>query len=167
MPYTAWDVVAFEQPTAAKWNQLGENDAGFKDGSNINAGAITVVKRSGGFFIGEISGATLGSTGNKAITGVGFTPKLVRFTIRVSGTSSSAFILSFGAMTATSQFYTSGAGDGTNAFRAGLISACIGWSTAGGTLSLLASYVSMDADGFTINVSTAGTTFAVAYEAYA
>jgi hypothetical protein len=38
--YTAWSVVFGEQPTAAKWNQLGENDAGFKDGTNIDAGAI-------------------------------------------------------------------------------------------------------------------------------
>lgn len=41
MAYTAWSVVYGEQPTAAKWNQLGTNDAGFKDGTNIDAGAIT------------------------------------------------------------------------------------------------------------------------------
>lgn len=41
MAYTAWSVVYGEQPTAAKWNQLGANDAGFKDGTNIDAGAIT------------------------------------------------------------------------------------------------------------------------------
>ena len=40
MAYTAWSVVYGEQPTAAKWNQLGANDAGFKDGTNIDAGAI-------------------------------------------------------------------------------------------------------------------------------
>lgn len=38
--YTAWSVVFGEQPTAAKWNQLGTNDAGFKDGSNIDDGVI-------------------------------------------------------------------------------------------------------------------------------
>lgn len=36
MAYTAWSVVFGEQPTAAKWNQLGENDAGFKDGTNFD-----------------------------------------------------------------------------------------------------------------------------------
>ena len=36
MAYTAWSVVYGEQPTAAKWNQLGTNDAGFKDGTNID-----------------------------------------------------------------------------------------------------------------------------------
>lgn len=40
MAYTAWSVVYGEQPTAAKWNQLGTNDAGFKDGTNIDTGAI-------------------------------------------------------------------------------------------------------------------------------
>lgn len=36
MAYTAWSVVFGEQPTAAKWNQLGTNDAGFKDGTNFD-----------------------------------------------------------------------------------------------------------------------------------
>lgn len=40
MSYTAWSVVFGEQPTAAKWNQLGANDAGFKDGTNIDNLAI-------------------------------------------------------------------------------------------------------------------------------
>jgi hypothetical protein len=40
MSYTAWSVVFGEQPTAAKWNQLGANDAGFKDGTNIDNDAI-------------------------------------------------------------------------------------------------------------------------------
>lgn len=40
MAYTAWSVVFGEQPTAAKWNQLGANDAGFKDGTNIDNNAI-------------------------------------------------------------------------------------------------------------------------------
>lgn len=40
MAYTAWSVVFGEQPTAAKWNQLGENDAGFKNGDNIDDDAI-------------------------------------------------------------------------------------------------------------------------------
>lgn len=40
MAYTAWSVSAFEQPSAAKWNQLGANDAGFKDATNIDSAAI-------------------------------------------------------------------------------------------------------------------------------
>lgn len=44
MAYVAWSVVFGEQPSAAKWNQLGTNDAGFKDGTNIDASAITPEK---------------------------------------------------------------------------------------------------------------------------
>lgn len=48
MAYTAWSVVYGEQPTAAKWNQLGTNDAGFKDGTNIDNLAITGAKIADG-----------------------------------------------------------------------------------------------------------------------
>ena len=45
MAYTAgWNVVAFEVPTAAKWNQLGANDDSFHDGTGIADGAITQIK---------------------------------------------------------------------------------------------------------------------------
>lgn len=36
MAYTAWSVVFGEQPSAAKWNQLGTNDASFNDSTGIN-----------------------------------------------------------------------------------------------------------------------------------
>lgn len=35
MSYNAWSVTAFEQPTTAKWNILGANDASLRDGSGI------------------------------------------------------------------------------------------------------------------------------------
>lgn len=35
MAYTAWSVVFGEQPSAAKWNILGANDASFNDGSGL------------------------------------------------------------------------------------------------------------------------------------
>lgn len=35
MAYQSWSVVAGEIPTAAKWNILGTNDAGFNDGSAL------------------------------------------------------------------------------------------------------------------------------------
>lgn len=40
MSYTAWSVVYGEQPSADKWNALGVNDAGFKDGTLIDNDAI-------------------------------------------------------------------------------------------------------------------------------
>lgn len=44
MGYTALTFVAYEQPTAAKWNLLPANDASFNDGTGIGAGAITPEK---------------------------------------------------------------------------------------------------------------------------
>lgn len=41
MSYTAWSVVFGEQPSAAKWNILGTNDASFNDGTGIGNAAIT------------------------------------------------------------------------------------------------------------------------------
>lgn len=41
MVYTAWSVIAGEQPTTAKWNILGANDAAMADGTGIGAGVIT------------------------------------------------------------------------------------------------------------------------------
>jgi len=40
MAYAAWSVVFGEQPSAAKWNILGTNDASFNDGSGIGTNAI-------------------------------------------------------------------------------------------------------------------------------
>ena len=35
MAYNAWSVTFGEQPSIAKWNYLGTNDAGFYDGTNL------------------------------------------------------------------------------------------------------------------------------------
>lgn len=43
MTYTAWSVTFGEQPSAAKWNQLGTNDAGFRTGGNFPNGAVVQV----------------------------------------------------------------------------------------------------------------------------
>lgn len=48
MAYTAWSVVFGEQPSTAKWNILGTNDAGFRDGTNISSGVITPEKLTTG-----------------------------------------------------------------------------------------------------------------------
>lgn len=41
MAYSSWSVVFGEQPSAAKWNILGTNDASFNDGTGIANAAIT------------------------------------------------------------------------------------------------------------------------------
>lgn len=44
MAYASWSVVFGEQPSAAKWNILGTNDASFNDGTGIGNSAITPEK---------------------------------------------------------------------------------------------------------------------------
>lgn len=44
MSYQSWSVVFSEQPSAAKWNILGTNDASFNDGSGIADGAVASEK---------------------------------------------------------------------------------------------------------------------------
>ena len=44
MAYASWSVVYGEQPSAAKWNILGTNDASFNDGTGIADGAVTPPK---------------------------------------------------------------------------------------------------------------------------
>ena len=97
-----------------------------------------------------IPAATLGSTGDKHITGVGFTPKYVQF---------------FGEITSTSYFYMAHGGmDGTTQWTVYAIagkcfkssSYCLAATGSTGTLNFYMSYVSFDADGFTVNVGDAG-----------
>lgn len=38
--YAAWSVIAGEQPTAAKWNILGSNDAAFNNGNGFEDGIL-------------------------------------------------------------------------------------------------------------------------------
>lgn len=40
MAYASWSVVFGEQPSAAKWNILGTNDASFNDGTGLNTGSV-------------------------------------------------------------------------------------------------------------------------------
>jgi hypothetical protein len=134
--------------------------------AKIAADAVTPAKRTGGFYIGTIAGATLGTTGNKAVTGVGFTPKLVKFTILASASANTSRV-GYGSMTASAQFATWTADTATAGTGNGYTTRCIAWGTQGSSTAVLeCSYVSMNADGFTINVDTASSSFAVSYECY-
>lgn len=74
MAYTAWNVVFGEQPTAAKWNQLGQNDAGFRDGTNIDDNAILTRHLNNGAVTSQKidftpSNVTFSSSGGYSVTG--------------------------------------------------------------------------------------------------
>lgn len=135
--------------------------------SNITDASVTVAKRSGGFFIGTIPGASqLNTTGNKPITGVGFTPKLVRLFI-IPSSSITIATAAYGCMTTVTQRAAWSSSSSAAGTRNSYTTRCIAWGVPGNsTARLECSYVSMDADGFTINVDTADGTFDVAFEAY-
>lgn len=46
MAYASWSVTFGEQPSAAKWNILGTNDASFNDGTGIGTNAIAAASLS-------------------------------------------------------------------------------------------------------------------------
>lgn len=63
MTYTAWSVILGEVPTDAKWNQLGDNDASFRDGTGIDDDTILArhLDFADGMMWEEVSRATLTS----------------------------------------------------------------------------------------------------------
>lgn len=142
------------------------------NGTNGATGATGPVGATGATLalnvkIGSIASSTFSSTGNKAITGLGFTPKLVRFTPMYS-TTTGFVVQGYGSMTSTDQYslYTTYVVS-SSAARYSTTSFCITVCSSGtNTVVQQAAYVSMDADGFTINVTTAGAVFNIQYEAY-
>lgn len=114
---------------------------------------------------GTIASSVFGSTGNKSVAGLGFKPKMVEFTL-LAGNSTANSASAEGVMTPTAQWVSSTFGTGSNNYRQGSTSACIGYTLNGSAFAMLSSYVSMDEDGFTINVGTAGTDFSIGWKAF-
>lgn len=73
MTYTAWSVVDGEVSTAAKLNQLGDNDAGFVDGTNFSDDIIVARHFDDGVMWQELGRQTLLSP-NRHLD-ISFTPK--------------------------------------------------------------------------------------------
>lgn len=86
MAYQSWSVVFGEQPSAAKWNILGTNDASFNDGTGIANGVI--VPNHMNFGAQTASQTTLGTTTSTSfvttLTTSGATPS-VTATVPASG----------------------------------------------------------------------------------
>lgn len=69
MAYTSWSVVFGEQPSAAKWNILGTNDASFNDGTGLGNNTITSQKlKSTVAFLARLTGNQSSITTGTAIT---------------------------------------------------------------------------------------------------
>ena len=96
---------------------------------------------------------TQGTTGNLSVTGLTFTPKFVYFISRY--TTGTGFTLeAYGAMDGTSQFAHCIADAVSANALTNATDKCIVAITSEGTLRKAASFVSFNADGFTINVAT-------------
>lgn len=79
--YNSWSVVFGEQPSAAKWNILGANDAAFNNGTgigNLEVGGVTAVKNDYKFSVYR----------NSAWTAANGTFGLVTFDTKVFDTGS-------------------------------------------------------------------------------
>lgn len=110
MAYAAWSVIAGEQPTAAKWNILGTNDASFNDGTGIGTNVLDQSKvnwtTTGQVWWQEIARATAGST-VASITTATFTSKkylLIR-TVYLPTSSLASGRLQFNGDTANNYSY--------------------------------------------------------------
>ena len=108
------------------------------------------------------------TTGNSAITGLGFQPKFVMFISgsRQDSTSAVGAHFSYGcAISSSARFaHTLGVQDGqtmsasVNGVSYHSATACLAGVTSGAALEYLADFVSMDSGGFTLNFSTAPAT---------
>lgn len=168
-------------PTSAQWQDLYNGltqtlnvDGTLKDGivttAKIADGAVTTSTLAAGAVpikIGVISSSVFGTTGNKTVTGVGFKPQLIKTFPLITGTGAAQY--ANGVATASSQYISAFTIVGASATynRINSSSGFIGFAASSTGWALFASLVSMDADGFTINVTTAANDFSYVYEAYA
>jgi hypothetical protein len=151
--------------------QKASNDETVKvDAENvIPDGTVTPAKIA----VGSISAMgvlDISTTGNKTVSGLGFAPSRVAFTW--GRTTSNSFVaMGFGFMTSTIQTAYGGQWRGSGSVEgAGEKSSshCLISRNQSGTTVIAATRVSLNSDGFTINVSTASSTTVpdVVWEAY-
>lgn len=132
--------------------------------------ALVSTVRGASSVMGLISGSSvLNTTGLKTISGLPFMPRRVSFTVMPASASSGSNFAT-GAMTSTFQYYAAIGTSGSIGNRISGTNGCLAWVTGAATTtapSLFATYVSMNADGFTFNLTTANGVFDVVYEAFA
>ena len=101
------------------------------------------------------------STGDRAVTGVGFVPRVIEFHVGVAP-NTTRLGFNEGAMNSSTQWVNSTSGSSGTVSRNRDTTHCLGWTNIDGSWYIQASYVSLDSDGFTVNfnaVNTGGTIF--------
>lgn len=113
---------------------------------------------------------TTSSTGNRSLTGLGFQPAYIRLTVaQKNGTSETFIHKSEGFTDGTNQGCTSIFWDSTGGKTVSFTDRVIDHiNRVSGTLTdvIVATIVSLDADGFTLNFSTTTTSYRVFVEAW-
>lgn len=132
---------------AVEPDQLASNAV---ETTKIAAGAVTPAKRAGGYKIGTW---TASATGDEAITGLGFQPKMVEFRfLHADGTTLSRS--GWGVADGSSQFAVAMAvSDNPTAAVDSNVTVCILGITGSGSILVRGTLVSFDADGFTVNMN--------------
>jgi hypothetical protein len=169
LPNPGMDFTPFDTLSAAELDDMVENIEALAAGTGLNDSVVTPDKRTGGFKVGSL--ASPAGTGNSAVTGVGFTPKMVVFDVVYTASDDARSHYSTGSMDASGNQYTASSLTTSTLFRTRMSTArCIaGYSSPGGTFTLqvAAAFVSMDADGFTVNFSASTTGYTILWKAYA
>lgn len=164
MAYTAWNVVFGEQPTAAKWNQLGQNDAGFKDGTNIDDSAIitrhlanaAVTSKKIDFTSFKIDSGNLAmNSATINVTGLGFKPRQVQFTFLPSTATNGIYVAS-GVSTSNNKHFGTAAYTNGSSHRRTMDTANSIIITNATTTFVIGKVTAWNDDGFTISLSDVG-----------
>lgn len=109
-------------------------------------------------------GLTISGTGSQSYTGVGFQGNDLQLTVGGKSGSSTVTQFCIGNADGTRQNYVASFGDGTGHKSTRSNSFCIlHYERVSGTITevLKASFTSFDADGFTLNVTTANANYSV------
>ncbi len=146
----------------SKMNGSYVTDSTINTAQLTNSG-VTAIKRSQVVTTGTLTFPA--SIGNQSVTGVGFTPKYVKFTY-LPGASSTNATLNIGAMTTSTQWTVVGTSTTTFSGRNSSTSACILLISGSASIIAQSSYVSMGSDGFTINHSVVTAGLVYSWEAW-
>jgi hypothetical protein len=135
--------------------------------TKIVDGAITPAKRAGGYYVGEIATSVFSTTGAKTITGVGFTPRMIKVTVGFDVAAAGAYRFCNGFADGTRSYVRGAAVDTTTNARWYVNGTFINVRTEANVSDLTATFTAFTSDGFTINVSAANSSYSATFEAYA